>query len=112
MQDDYLDCYGAPEVIGKIGTDIQDNKCGWLVVQALKLVTPAQRKILEDNYGRHDDACVAIVKELYEQLGMGKVFAKYEEESYAQIQALLKTEKQLPPAVFGFLLDKIYKRSK
>lgn len=47
IQDDYLDCYGAPEVIGKIGTDIEDNKCSWLVVQALDRCTPEQRKILE-----------------------------------------------------------------
>ena len=47
VQDDYLDCYGAPEVIGKIGTDIEDNKCGWLIVQALDLASPEQRVILE-----------------------------------------------------------------
>ena len=52
VQDDYLDCYGAPEVIGKIGTDIEDNKCSWLVVQALDRVTPEQRKVLEENYGQ------------------------------------------------------------
>lgn len=42
-----MDCYGDPEVIGKIGTDIQENKCSWLVIQALKKATESQREILE-----------------------------------------------------------------
>jgi farnesyl diphosphate synthase len=47
IQDDYLDCYGAPEVIGKIGTDIEDNKCSWLINQALFQASPEQRSLLE-----------------------------------------------------------------
>ena len=47
VQDDYLDCYGSPEVIGKVGTDIEDNKCGWLVVQALHHANANQRKVLD-----------------------------------------------------------------
>ena len=46
IQDDYLDCFADPEVLGKIGTDIQDNKCSWLVCKALSRCTPEQKELL------------------------------------------------------------------
>jgi farnesyl diphosphate synthase len=112
IQDDVLDCFGAPEVIGKIGTDIQDNKCSWLVVQALERGNAKQRKLLHDNYGQHDTRKVNKVKKLYAEMGLEELFATYEEESYAEIQGLLAQVTDMPKEIFTFLLDKIYKRSK
>jgi len=112
IQDDYLDCFGDPEVIGKVGTDIQDNKCSWLVVQALDRVTPEQRAVLEANYGQWDDQKVANVKALYKELDLVKVFQTYEEDSYKIIQTELDKVTTMPRDVFELLLKKIYKRSK
>ena len=47
LQDDYFDCYGDPSVTGKVGTDIEGNKCSWLVVQSLSRVTVEQRDMLK-----------------------------------------------------------------
>lgn len=49
VQDDYLDCYGDPEVVGKNQNDIKEGKCSWLAVVALQRVTPTQRKMFEVN---------------------------------------------------------------
>lgn len=112
VQDDYLDCFGDPSVIGKVGTDIQDNKCSWLVVQALDRATPEQREVLKENYGVWNDDKVATVKRLYRDLQLPKVFEKYEEDSYSQIQERLQRVTLIPKAVFEIFLNKIYKRSK
>ena len=95
-----------------VGTDIQDNKCSWLVVQALDRVSPKQRKVLEDNYGQWDDKKVAKVKALYKELDLVKVFETYEEDSYQRIQTQLDKVTLMPRDVFELLLKKIYKRSK
>jgi len=112
IQDDFLDCFGDPETIGKIGTDIQENKCSWLVVQALSRVNADQKKLIEDNYGQWDDDKVAKVKALYNELDLKSIFEKYEEESYKAIQNDLDNVTLMPKGVFEFLLKKIYKRSK
>eukprot|EP00051_Salpingoeca_urceolata_P027358 m.481148 g.481148 ORF g.481148 m.481148 type:complete len:368 (-) comp22059_c0_seq1:26-1129(-) len=113
VQDDYLDCYGDPKVIGKIGTDIEDNKCGWLIVKALALCTPEQRVILDDNYAKHDPEAVAKVKQVYKELNMEKEYRDYEEASYARLQDLIKERAGiLPIAIFTDFAAKIYKRDK
>ncbi|GAA5825841.1 hypothetical protein JCM11251_000022 [Rhodosporidiobolus azoricus] len=118
VQDDYLDCYGTPEQIGKIGTDILDNKCGWLINTALKIATPEQRKVLDDNYGQKNSECEAKVKAVFEEMELKRRFEEYEADSYKRINALIDqipasgTEEGLKREVFQSFLAKVYKRQK
>ncbi|XP_057581805.1 farnesyl pyrophosphate synthase isoform X1 [Hippopotamus amphibius kiboko] len=113
IQDDYLDLFGDPSVTGKIGTDIQDNKCSWLVVQCLQRASPEQRQILQENYGQKEAEKVARVKALYEEMNLQAVFKQFEEDSYSHILGLIQQyAAPLPPAIFLGLVHKLYKREK
>ncbi|KAL2255893.1 hypothetical protein VTK26DRAFT_2526 [Humicola hyalothermophila] len=115
IQDDYLDNFGLPEHIGKIGTDIMDNKCSWLVNQALAIATPEQRRVLEDNYGRKDKEKEAAVKKLYDDLKLEQRYKEYEEKVVGEIRAMIAKideSKGLKKGVFETFLAKIYHRTK
>ena len=122
VQDDFLDYAMPPELLGKVGTDIIDNKCSWCVNTALALASPAQRAVLDANYGRKDAEAEARVKALYEELGIREKYAVYEEDAYKRIMTLIETIPASPVAkegevplrreVFKVFLDKIYKRQK
>ncbi|KAH8978413.1 farnesyl diphosphate synthase [Lactarius hatsudake] len=121
VQDDYLDYSGTPEQIGKIGTDIVDNKCSWCINTALARANPTQRAILDANYGRKDLEAEARVKEVFYEVGVDAVYEEYEAQSYARINALIDAvpEVQNPNGdavlrrtVFRAFLEKIYKRTK
>ncbi|XWS27691.1 hypothetical protein CRYUN_Cryun25bG0002900 [Craigia yunnanensis] len=113
IQDDFLDCFGDPEVIGKVGTDIEDFKCSWLVVKALERANEDQKKLLYENYGKADQACVAKVKELYKTLDIQGAFAEYESKSYEKIIKQIEAHpSKAVQAVLKSFLAKIYKRQK
>ncbi|ORZ25217.1 farnesyl pyrophosphate synthase [Absidia repens] len=115
IQDDYLDCYGDPAFIGKIGTDIQDNKCSWLVNQALAKANPEQRKVLDENYGKKDAEAEAKIKALYIELNIEDIYKAYEEKSFQELTTLINNLDEsigVKKAVFTEFMDKIYKRTK
>jgi len=121
VQDDYLDFAGTPEQIGKIGTDIIDNKCSWCINTALGHANATQRAILDANYGRKDSEAEERVKEVFREVGVDGYYEQYEAEAYARINALIDAVPEvkspcggavLRRAVFRTFLEKIYKRTK
>ncbi|KAL1500777.1 hypothetical protein ABEB36_006222 [Hypothenemus hampei] len=111
VQDDFLDCFGDPSTTGKQGTDIQEGKCSWLAVMALQRSSPAQRKIMEEHYGRSDPESVATIKKLYEELCLPSTFAIYEEESFNLIKThIQQISKGLRHDLFFNIMDRIYRR--
>ena len=115
IQDDYLDAFGDPSVIGKMGTDIKDNKCSWLINQALLRATPDQRKVLDEAYGRKDDAKEAQIKKLFHELELQKVYQEYEEKRIGDIRRMIDAVDEtegLKKEVFETFLKKIEKRTK
>jgi farnesyl diphosphate synthase len=114
-QDDYLDAFGDPAVIGKIGTDIQDNKCSWVINEALRRCTPEQREILDSSYGRKDSELEAKVKAIYNELRLDQVYREFEEKRVTELRtkiAAVDESEGLRKEVFETFLSKIYKRNK
>ncbi|KAI9828843.1 MAG: Farnesyl pyrophosphate synthetase [Phylliscum demangeonii] len=115
IQDDFLDAWGHPDTIGKIGTDIQDNKCSWLINQALLRADPDQRRVLDRNYGRKHADHVAAVKRVYVDLKLDEVYRAFEDEKVREIRRLiaeLDESDGLKREIFDAFLAKIYKRDR
>lgn len=113
VQDDVMDCFGDPRKTGKMGTDIAEGKCTWLVVQALQRCNPTQLDCLAANYGIASDEKVARVRCIYKELSLLEEFAKYEHEVYSSLcERLSQCHESVPREVFEHLMSKIYRRSR
>merc|ERR1712070_379111 len=109
-QDDYLDYFGDPTMIGKVGTDIEEGKCTWLLTDALARCDSSQRNVLASCVGQRDSASVEAVKEVYRAVGVEESFQAYEQECY---RAMVKRIEDLPVphgVLLSDLLAKVFKR--
>jgi farnesyl diphosphate synthase len=117
IQDDILDCYGLPEMIGKVGTDIQDHKCSWLIIKAMELMDRVSdnhpgRAIILEHYGHEAPSSVAAIKSLYESLHVKDAFDQYEENSFTNIKHLIQNSDPIFSCLFLPILNKIHRRQK
>merc|ERR1712018_729517 len=72
MTGDFADCYYDDES----GSDIQDGRMTWLLVNAYQRANASQKAALEENYGIDDPEAVGVVRQVYEDLKMKKVVGR------------------------------------
>lgn len=115
IQDDYLDVFGHPDIMGKVGTDIQDNKCSWVINEALGRCSGPQRRILDDCYGQKDHIAETKVKAVFDELGLEQVYRELEQEYVKELKSMIDAVNEsegLDKRVFAVFLSKICEREK
>jgi farnesyl diphosphate synthase len=107
IKDDFLDCFGDPKETGKIGTDIQERKCTWLLVESIRFIIATddkdQEKLLKEKYlaAKYDPSAIEQVKRIYEGLGIRKINS----EHLATKWSWIRTEIGKLSEFRNFLLD-------
>ncbi|KAF5287012.1 hypothetical protein FQA39_LY16126 [Lamprigera yunnana] len=79
VQDDMLDVYGAYELYGKKCSDISSSQCTWLIINAIKHSNKMQLKLLENNYGKKNDVCENVVKNVFRELDLIRLFWNFKQ---------------------------------
>ncbi|KAJ5545176.1 hypothetical protein N7461_007480 [Penicillium sp. DV-2018c] len=104
-RDDFLDVYGDSSITGKIGTDIQENKCSWLSVYAMEHCDDYQRKDFQNCYGSSNEDDISKVKKLFRDIGVSEAFYAWNEEMLDKIDATVKgmTDHALQEVFTAFL---------
>ncbi|KAL0056950.1 Farnesyl pyrophosphate synthetase [Marasmius tenuissimus] len=131
IQDDYLDFAGTAAQIGKVGTDIVDGKCSWVINTALSLATPEQRRVLIENYGvkpskeEQARACNWLgstseevqaylgeaekkVKAVFEDIGIRQKYLELEEGRYNHLMNMINAISEGPRGHEGVLRREVF----
>ncbi|KAG8425866.1 Farnesyl pyrophosphate synthetase [Metarhizium acridum] len=111
IQNDYLDIFGHAEKKGKESTDIKENKCSWVIIQALNMCNEEERVYLREYYGKDDEETVRNIQKIFNSLSLTSA---YEMEKRVQelrgMNAEVDDAEGLRKRVFDVFLDSLYRK--
>lgn len=109
VQDDILDAFGDSQVTGKIGRDIEEGKCTWLLCKCLSLpqLSEIDRNILKASRDS------SIVKSIYEKNQILNHFETFQSEIRGKIEkSISNLSRPSSSRILTSFLNKIVKRIK
>ncbi|PLB52335.1 terpenoid synthase [Aspergillus steynii IBT 23096] len=115
VQNDYLDVFGDSARTGKIGNDIQENKCSWVVIQALRICNERQRETICQNYGTPAVEMAREVQKVFESLPLIALFARETEELFEGLRIKIRDLDEgegLRKGIFELLVEDIHRLHK
>lgn len=111
MEDDYIDVWGDTKKTGKIGTDITDGKCSWVIITALKFCSEEDKNLLRKHYGNKTDESDSIVRILFDKLNIKNLFKNEKiriiENIKREIDDFRRNQFPLNTEIFVNILNKI-----
>jgi geranylgeranyl diphosphate synthase, type II len=113
IQDDYLDCFGTADKVGKkIGGDIMENKKTFLWLYAYEHATTADKKRIEDFIPVTTDNKIDVMKDIFEQSGAKQWTVNLQETYFNKAMqhledtAVLSSRKESIKQLADFLLNR------
>ena len=111
-QDDWLDLYSNTQIMGKVGSDIQDGKVTWLFAKAIELANEQQKAALLANVGSKDEEKVNIVRKIYEELNINQECQDYQEKLFKEFKEKAESfDPRIPKELTQFLIQFLDHRS-
>ncbi|PYH32168.1 FPP/GGPP synthase family protein [Aspergillus neoniger CBS 115656] len=110
FQNEYLDIFGTHRLTGKIGTDVQENKCSWVIIQALRMCSTEQRHILLENYGQPSRDSAMECQRIFELLPLREEYRSREDRVFGRLEASicnLDESEGLRKGIFDILLGSV-----
>jgi len=105
LRDDYIGLYVDPEISKKESNDINEKKCTWFIVDALRNANPTQLDRLKECYGAAEGQ--EIVMDIYSEL---KLKNKFRNKYFSKLCDLEKTTLKSPMHVpISFFTNKLHK---